>query len=1056
MSRGPNARSGGVNVASPVVASADVGGKQSLLFGRWILSLINALVISLFVLWTMEIPQTFEARKRHRSLCPMSRCLVTTIPATCPGEKLVPYLRDLQVLANTGPNKGGEEKGGGAGYDEHARLGEEERTRVETERQLLITMLLAHFCAEHDATPWTFVDQVLRLYENNLLDSVQFLFDLGLVSADSIPYHHKPMDRSEVVAAIRRGMEVTGVASSSELLSLRAKKGGAGESNGFGGGDGGGLRMLSTSRYRRDFTDEKLIARGAFGDVYSTCHRLDGTRYAIKKVEFTGMGIGSPRTQAVMREVQCLAQLDHPNIVRYHTSWLESAWLEEGMGKGSAGNSTGGGGGDHGAHVGIASIRAPDDAPRVALYSGQGTPGLKTGALVPAYTQVEDGGGRHVGSTQPAPPRRLGMPWGRGSGRLKAARNGVQAWGRAGLNAHLAVEETESDMSDWSQVSDSMEGVRGVGGGPGGDGDLRGGAGTHGGQWWRPPGHQRDLSIDLDDVVSFGAGSSEAGSSHQGSVAGNSGWDSGSESERMGGLEGGGVKFSGGPKGGQGKACGAGAGAGVGWREGLPPLTSLLQYTVTLYIQMILCPGDTLKDWFRKRNAQISAALRERKAERRAQSLPSPGQQHGSGSGGSGSGSGSSSGSSLKQTHGFPPAPTRAATDLRVGSYSGSSDLLHLSGILDGGSKEGLGGGGMATAECFPRSPAVSTSSAELELPSPMTSLPFSLPIASAVPPPHRVGRGSGGVALGAVAVAAAAAASGSERAAEGDECLVDLEDAVGKFHQLVEGIAHIHSKGIMHRDLKPENIFMMDDTGLLKIGDFGLSTMTEAGRAEDDADVAAQAEAEDPLPTSPASPTSSGGSRDSGDHTTGVGTASYAAPEQLEGRRYGLEADMFSLGLVLLELCCPFHTGHERSDAFKALRAGSAPQGLAERDPALAALAERLCHVNPLERPTAEEALAELDAREACSGGAGVGGGPGGGEGMVAGLGGGEWGGAHQLKEELEARKRQIEEKDEIIVALRRHISEISRNTSPAFGPVTPTDELLDSDFLALGLSDL
>lgn len=55
-------------------------------------------------------------------------------------------------------------------------------------------------------------------------------------------------------------------------------------------------------------------------------------RYAIKKVVFRGVGVSNPRAQAVMREVQCLAQLDHKNIVRYHTSWLESSWVENGMG----------------------------------------------------------------------------------------------------------------------------------------------------------------------------------------------------------------------------------------------------------------------------------------------------------------------------------------------------------------------------------------------------------------------------------------------------------------------------------------------------------------------------------------------------------------------------------------------------------------------------------------------------------------------------------------------------------------------------------------------------
>lgn len=35
-----------------------------------------------------------------------------------------------------------------------------DRVRLDAERQILLTMLLAHTCSEHDATPRTFVEQV--------------------------------------------------------------------------------------------------------------------------------------------------------------------------------------------------------------------------------------------------------------------------------------------------------------------------------------------------------------------------------------------------------------------------------------------------------------------------------------------------------------------------------------------------------------------------------------------------------------------------------------------------------------------------------------------------------------------------------------------------------------------------------------------------------------------------------------------------------------------------------------------------------------------------------
>ncbi|KAG5176831.1 hypothetical protein JKP88DRAFT_130111, partial [Tribonema minus] len=51
--------------------------------------------------------------------------------------------------------------------------------------------------------------------------------------------------------------------------------------------------------------------------------------------------------------------------------------------------------------------------------------------------------------------------------------------------------------------------------------------------------------------------------------------------------------------------------------------------------------------------------------------------------------------------------------------------------------------------------------------------------------------------------------------------------------------------------------------------------------------------------------------------HTTGVGTASYASPEQLAGARYDCRADLYSLAFMLLELAVPFATAHERAAAF-------------------------------------------------------------------------------------------------------------------------------------------
>lgn len=46
----------------------------------------------------------------------------------------------------------------------------------------------------------------------------------------------------------------------------------------------------------------------------------------------------------------------------------------------------------------------------------------------------------------------------------------------------------------------------------------------------------------------------------------------------------------------------------------------------------------------------------------------------------------------------------------------------------------------------------------------------------------------------------------------------------------LLEGLKHMHSKGIMHRDLKPENILLRNKDNLeCVIADFGLSEFVDA-----------------------------------------------------------------------------------------------------------------------------------------------------------------------------------------------------------------------------------
>ncbi|KAI4335712.1 hypothetical protein L6164_014333 [Bauhinia variegata] len=57
----------------------------------------------------------------------------------------------------------------------------------------------------------------------------------------------------------------------------------------------------------------------------------------------------------------------------------------------------------------------------------------------------------------------------------------------------------------------------------------------------------------------------------------------------------------------------------------------------------------------------------------------------------------------------------------------------------------------------------------------------------------------------------------------------LSVNEARRYFQQLIDAVAHCHSKGVYHRDLKPENL-LLDAYGNLKVSDFGLSALTQQG----------------------------------------------------------------------------------------------------------------------------------------------------------------------------------------------------------------------------------
>jgi len=86
------------------------------------------------------------------------------------------------------------------------------------------------------------------------------------------------------------------------------------------------------------------------------------------------------------------------------------------------------------------------------------------------------------------------------------------------------------------------------------------------------------------------------------------------------------------------------------------------------------------------------------------------------------------------------------------------------------------------------------------------------------------------------------------------------------------------------------------------------------------------------------------------------VGTALYAAPEQRRGGVVSTAADMFSLGVMLLEMCVCFGTAMERAAVLGAARtSGALPEELQQQQPEVCALISSLLCGEPAERPTAE-----------------------------------------------------------------------------------------------------
>jgi len=98
------------------------------------------------------------------------------------------------------------------------------------------------------------------------------------------------------------------------------------------------------------------------------------------------------------------------------------------------------------------------------------------------------------------------------------------------------------------------------------------------------------------------------------------------------------------------------------------------------------------------------------------------------------------------------------------------------------------------------------------------------------------------------------------------------IRDAVVIGLQLARALDYAHAHGIVHRDIKPGNILMLSDAKTVKVTDFGIAHMDDAGQQHTQVGAV-------------------------------MGTPQYMSPEQTRGEKLDGRSDLFSAGIVLYQM---------------------------------------------------------------------------------------------------------------------------------------------------------
>ena len=85
------------------------------------------------------------------------------------------------------------------------------------------------------------------------------------------------------------------------------------------------------NRYKAEFCELKRLGKGGFGTVYHVKNFVDNQDYAVKKIPLDPKRMkqwqtsGTKEVEALLKEIRTLARLEHTNIVRYYSAWIEGA-----------------------------------------------------------------------------------------------------------------------------------------------------------------------------------------------------------------------------------------------------------------------------------------------------------------------------------------------------------------------------------------------------------------------------------------------------------------------------------------------------------------------------------------------------------------------------------------------------------------------------------------------------------------------------------------------------------------------------------------------------------